>query len=340
MNDCATRLALAVDTQAGAGGAAVAAYVDSEPVADLWAGTFAEDTLVHTWSAVKPVAGTCLLTVCERSGTPLSTPVREVWPELSGAADGRMRIVHVLGHAAGLASVPPPATAASLIDWDRAVRALEEAELDWPPGEHVGEHTLTFGHLVGTLVRRLDGRTLGRFLEEELSQPLGLDVHIGLDADELERTADTVGLTDEWWDAARGPRGSLRYRALGGGMSGALVNGREWRCAEIPAVNGHATARGLARFYDAMRRGQLPAACRSVAAEGNDLVLGERVTWTRAGGRVDGLDVGMGGLGGQWAAERPTAGLAWAFLTNVMGSSDRAQLVEDVLVQCVAHERR
>jgi CubicO group peptidase (beta-lactamase class C family) len=318
------------------GGVAVAAFVHGELVVDVWGGAAGERTLFHTWSAVKPLVGTCLLLLVERDRVRLDAPVRDIWPELSAAADGRMRVRHVLAHAAGLASVPPPGTAASLLDWTASVAALERVDPDWTAGEAVGEHALTYGHLVGELVRRLDGRSIGRFLEAELCTPLGIDVHVGLARAEQAPVADTYGLTDAWWAERRGPPDSLASRAFGFGLDDALVNSEEWRSGEVPAVNGHGTARGLALFYAAMLQGQLPSGCREVGAQGLDAVLGEHVAWTLAGGRIIGEDVGMGGVGGQWAAARPSLGLAWAFLTNEIGSIDRAQRVEDALVRTVS----
>lgn len=122
------------------GGVAVAAFLNNRPIVDAWTRDLAEDSLLHTWSAVKPVAGACLLQLVARGEIALDDPVIGIWPELVAAAGGHLRIRHVLSHAAGLASLPPPGTGASLLDWDSAVAALAVAEPDWPPGERVGEH--------------------------------------------------------------------------------------------------------------------------------------------------------------------------------------------------------
>jgi CubicO group peptidase (beta-lactamase class C family) len=220
-----------------------------------------------------------------------------------------------------------------LTDWDGSVEALATQPPDWAPGHAIGEHAQTFGHLVGEVVRRVDGRSLGQFLRDELAGPLGLDVHIGLGPAELARASDTVGLDEAWWSAARGEPGSLRYRALGPWVD---VNDAAWRRAEIPAVNGFATARGLASFWQAFLDGRLPAGVGEPGVSGHDLFVDDDVTWTLAGGRLDGPDVGMGGLGGQWAAAGPSLRLAWAFLTNRVGDHDRAQRVEDALMAVLA----
>ena len=312
------------DAVAGCGpGVAVAAYVDGRRAVDLWTDDLSEDSLVCTWSAIKPVTGACLLLLVARGRIDLEDPVVSTWPELG---DDRLLVRHLLTHTAGRVTVPdvPP------VDWDRSVAALAALEADWPPGEVVCEHARTFGHLVGEVVRRVDGRSLGQFMADELTGPLGLDVHVGVGDADLARVADTVGLDRAWWAAARGEPGSVRYRAMGPWVD---VNERAWRQAEVPAVNGHATARGLASFWQAFLDGRLPAGVGQPGVTGHDRFVDDEVTWTLAGGRIDGPDVGMGGLGGQWAAARPALGLAWAFLTTRVGDHDRAQWVEDALVE-------
>lgn len=310
-------------------GVAVAAIVHGRPVLDVWTDDLSEHSLVCTWSAIKPITGACLLLLVERGRVALDDPVISVWPELG---DARLLVRHVLSHTAGRITVPP----VPLHDWDRSVAAIGAMEPDWPPGSTMCEHAMTFGHLVGELVRRVDGRRLGRFMAEEITGPLGLDVHVGLDDVDLGRVADTVGLDRRWWADARGDHGSVRHRALGPWID---VNDASWRCSEIPAVNGHATARGLAGFWQAFLDGRILSSVGAPAASGVDLFVGEEVNWTLAGGRLDGPDIGMGGLGGQWAAARPSLGLAWAFLTTHVGDHARAQRVEDALIAAVTARR-
>jgi CubicO group peptidase (beta-lactamase class C family) len=291
-------------------------------VIDVWTTDLTARSLLCTWSAVKPITGSCLLRLVDEGAIALDDPVASVWPEL---ADERLLIRHLLSHTAGRISLPD----GPLTDWDGSIAALAAMAPDFPPGDVVCEHAQTFGHLVGEVVRRLDGRTLGRFLADEITGPLGLDIHVGVADADLERVADTVGLDRPGWAAVCGPVGSVRSRALGPWVD---VNDRRWRRAEVPAVNGHATARGLAGFWQAFLDGRLPGGIGQAAVTGHDLFVGETVTWTFAGGRIDGADIGMGGLGGQWAAARPALGLAWAFLTTHAGDGDRAQRVEDALV--------
>ena len=313
------------------GGLGLCAFVDGRMVCDLWGGTVGEEGLVHTWSVVKPVTAACLLLLVDRGQVTLDTSVGELWPELVAAEDGRLVVGDVLGHRAGLVAVPARSLA-GLTSWDATCRALEVAAPAWRPGSAHGEHALTYGHLVGELVHRVDGRSLGQFLAEELAGPLELDVHIGLGQPDLARTVDLDGPLARWWGEQAGPPGTLRHDALGTLTDDTLVNSQAWRGAEIPAVNGHATARGLARFWALEAEGRLPHDLVRPAGTGPDLVLGRDVTWTFGSAQRDPDEIGMGGVGGSYAGRRPSAGLAWAFLTTAMADHDRAERLEAALL--------
>jgi len=213
-----------VDALARCGpGVAVAAFVGGRRVVDVWTGDLCGESLVCTWSAIKPVTGACLLLLVDRGRIDLDDPLVSVWPELR---DDRLLVRHLLTHTAGRVTVPD----VPLIDWERSVAALAGLEPDWPPGDVVCEHAQTFGHLVGEVVRRIDGRSLGQFMGDELAGPLGLDVHIGVGDADLARVADTVGLDRAWWAAARGQSGSVRHRAMGRGSTSTRGHGAKPRC--------------------------------------------------------------------------------------------------------------
>ena len=315
---------------------AVAAYVHGRPTIDVWAGLAArQDSLFHTWSTVKPLIGTSLLLLLRRSRIPVETPVAFFWPELHAARSSDVTLRHVLAHAIGLVSVPYTADASALTNWDATIKRLTVATPDWEPGTGVGEHALTYGHLVGELIRRLDGRTPGAFLAEELADPLGLDVHVGVDPSRQHRILDTVDLDTTYWERHRANGPALRRNALGSGVTATLVNSSAWRAAQVPAVNGHATARGLAAFYARLLEGALPSEAAAFGASGTDRVLGRYIVWTLSGGQLRGGRVAMGGVGGQLAEGDPDTGLAWAFLTNAMGDGGRAAAVENALYSCL-----
>ena len=163
---------------------------------------------------------------------------------------------------------------------------LAAQEPTWPPGEGIGECALFYGHLLGEVVRRVDGRSLGTFLREEVCGPLDVDFSVGLAEDQLGRVVDLTGYDDEF--RRRGAEGDrLMLRALSnppGALDPEVVNSRGWRTAEIPAVNGHGNARAVAGFFAGLACGRLlsPTMLRemtTVAAEGQDRVVGGPVQW-------------------------------------------------------------
>lgn len=316
------------------GGVSVAAIVDGQVVCDLWGGGLGSRSLVHTWSVVKPVTAACLLVAAAGHGLALDRPVRDVWPSLAAAADGRLTIGGLLAHRGGLSTVPG-GDVTRLLDPGASEAALEVAAPDWPPGTAAGEHALTFGHLVSGVLRRIDGRTVGPFLAQEIATPLGLDIHVGLDAGQQSRVVALAGADAAWWRGLSAGRSALFAAALGTGMSSQVVNGASWRAGEVAAVNGHATALGMARFWWAVLAAELPAAVLTpYDGATEDRVLGSTVAWTTGSAQHDVDEVGMGGVGGSYAGVRPDQRLAWSFLTTLMGTHDRAVMVEDALVAC------
>jgi CubicO group peptidase (beta-lactamase class C family) len=191
-------------------GAVVAAVVEGRPVVDLWAGTVPERGLVHTFSAIKPLAATCVLLLVERGHLALDDPVVRWWPEIGAAGKGDLRVAHLLAHQAGLVTVP--AAAADLLDGEATAAALAAAVPDWPPGQAHGEHALTYGNLLGELVRRVDGRSLGRFLADELAGP--------------SRSTSTSAYPSRIWVGWSMPSGPHRRGGPGSGASRARCAGR------------------------------------------------------------------------------------------------------------------
>jgi CubicO group peptidase (beta-lactamase class C family) len=257
-------------------GAAVAITIDGEPVVDLWGGLanaeagqpWQEDTLVNVYSTTKGMTTICAHKLVERGQLDVDAPVASYWPEFAAAGKGGIPVRYLLSHQAGLPAVSKPLEPGALYDWDAMTAALAAQEPWWKPGEKHGYHALTFGFLVGEVVRRISGRSLGTFFREEVAEPLGLDFHIGLDARHDPRVSDMIPLPPTPADAPvpEGPLGQMmKDMADPTTMTGAAfsnpaggpnaVNSREWRAAEIPAANGHGTARALARVYGALARG-------------------------------------------------------------------------------------
>ena len=212
----------------------------------------------------------------------------------------------------------------------------------WEPGTAHGESALFYGHLAGELVRRVDGRGLGRFLREEVCGPLGLDYFVGLTAAEQARAVELTGLAELVRRIRSAGLPELYWRAVSnppGAFDPVVVNGPAWRAAEVPAVNGHGTARGAAGLYAALLQGNLlsPALLREATTaqcSGIDAVIGEENAWGLGFG-VDTDGYGMGGSGGGYAGASVAGGYAFAFITGTMGSHVRGTRVENALRDCL-----
>lgn len=320
-------------------GAAVAVRHQGHPVVDIWGGSFTEDTLVVSFSTTKGVVATAAHMALERAGVGLDTSVAAVWPEFAQAGKAGVTIGQALCHEAGIPQIRTEVDDVwDLAGWDAMVAMVEGLAPLWTPGSANGYHAVTWGWLAGELVARLSGRTLARFLAEELSGPLGLDgCLVGTPPDEEHRLAP-VFLSPAYREMPPLehllPPDSIPLRALSPrGDIVEYVNSEAGRRSCVPAITGAFTARSLATVYAALERGGALGGVRllgrdaltaAVAVQNTraDLVLFVPVGW-RLGfmtmGSVSGLAVGdtagawgHAGLGGSMAMADPASGLAVA----------------------------
>jgi CubicO group peptidase (beta-lactamase class C family) len=319
-------------------GASFAVWHDGDWVVDLWGGyadaghtrPWRQDTLVMPYSVTKPFAALCVLTLVDRGLVDLDAPLRRYWPELSAAATVR----DVLAHRAGVVVLDEAAPEEAFYDWELMCSLLARQEPTWAPGTAQGESALFYGHLLGQVVRRVDGRSVGRFLREEICGPHQLDFHIGLGDDELARAADLTGFDDEF-RAAQQAATELYRRAIAnppGARDPRVLNGERWRRAEVPAVNGHGTARAVAGFYEALAHGRLlgrPLLAEATRRNGTEpeLVVGGDREWG-LGVALDPDGYGMGGAGGSFGWWSEAGQYAAAFLTGHIGTHDRGDRLE------------
>lgn len=319
-------------------GASFAVWHDGRWVVDLWGGyadashtrPWSDDTLVMPYSVTKPFAAVAVLSLVQRGLVDLEAPMQRYWPELTAEATVR----DVLAHRAGLVALDEDAPEEAFYDWDLMCSLLSRQEPSWPPGTAQGESALFYGHLLGELVRRTDGRSLGTYLREEVCGPLGLDFHVGLGDAELRRVADLTGFGADFAAAQQGAN-ELYLRAVAnppGARDPRVVNGDRWRRAEVPAVNGHGTARAVAGLYAALAQGHLlDADLRGEMRRGHglerDLVMGDEREWG-LGVAVDDDGYGMGGLGGSFGWWSEVGGYAVAFMTGHIGGYDPGDRLE------------
>jgi CubicO group peptidase (beta-lactamase class C family) len=265
-------------------GAACCVYVGGRPVVDLWGGladreanrSWDKDTIVAVASTTKGATAICAHLLVQRGELDLDAPVVKSWPEFGAVGKEQIKVRWLLSHQAGLPIVDGPLTFEEACAWHPVIRALEAQKPLWEPGtEHV-YHAVTFGFLVGELVRRITGKSLGTFFADEVAAPLGLSAWIGLPEEQEERVArieyaapfsleemiagmsESLGLDRDtviaWVNSMWGPD-SVQARAgvLGGAMdpTSGYMNTRAWRAAEFPCCNMYTNARSLARMYAA-----------------------------------------------------------------------------------------
>ena len=253
-------------------GAAAAVVLDGKSVVDIWGGhadkaatrPWARDTLVNVYSTTKGVTAICAHRLVDKGLLDIDAPVAKYWPEFAQAGKDKLPVRFLLSHRAGLPAVRKILDGDALFNWTTMTAALAEQEPWWEPGTAHGYHAVTFGWLVGEVIRRITGKTPGVYLRDEIAGPLGLDFHIGLDAKDDARVGGLIpspppgpGEPNIFAEAMKNPESVVAKAFMNPPLMGkpGLVNSREWRAAEIPAANGHGTARSLARLYGALARG-------------------------------------------------------------------------------------
>lgn len=297
----AVREAFTRNFEHGESGAACCVLLDGEPVVDLVGGPadhttgrpWTQDTIVGVFSTTKGATAVCANRLVGSGRLDPDAPVAEYWPEFAANGKAAVLVRHVLSHSAGLPVVEGDFTLASALAWDPVVEQLATQAPRWEPGTQVGYHMRSYGWLVGELVRRIDGRTIGRFFREEVADPLHLDFWIGLpqglephvarlipppepdDPEVRELMAAVMAPGTLMGDALTGPANLFRYDDM--------WNSRAVHAAELPSSNGIASARAVARLYaslvgpvDGVRTLSTETIARAteVQIEGTDVVIG------------------------------------------------------------------
>jgi CubicO group peptidase (beta-lactamase class C family) len=282
------------------------------------------NTLVNVYSVGKPVIAAAVLTLVAEQKIALDAPVADYWPSFQTPASVRQ----VLSHTAGLVSFPVPRPASAWADWDLLCADLAAATPRWAPGTVAAEHALTYGHLLGELIRRVDGRS-----PAEAVTALGFDFGFALSDLDLSRCAELEFDTPDWPSRMAGAPGTIRHEAVAnpaGARDLAVVNSRQWRRASIPAVNLHATATAIARFYAAILDGTLPDLAVPVHS-GLDRFVESEVTWGLGVQIEPDGEFGMGGLGGNAGWANPATGLSVAYVTRRLGDFAAVDRIEKAL---------
>jgi len=352
-------------------GAAVCVLVDGRVVADLWGGwadrkqgrEWQPDTLVNVFSVGKGLVAACAARLAGQGRLDPDAAVTAYWPEFGAAGKDAITVRQLLSHQAGLPAVRRRLPAGAMLDWPVMTAALAAQEPWWEPGTGHGYHVNTFGFLVGEVIRRVTGATVGTLLREEVAGPLRADVHLGLPAKEHHRVAAFA------WPGPPPPEeepsgldraGLMQHNAYfnPGGLAGAgVINSGAWRAAEVPSANAHGTARGVARVYAALAAGGRMKDATVVAAGaladatieqayGQDLVLhrpsrfglGFQLTQPERPLGPGQAAFGHFGAGGSLGFCDPGPRLAFGYVMNQMGprwQNPRTRALVDAVYACL-----
>lgn len=347
-------------------GAAVCIELDGKRIVDLWGG-FADtartkpwtaDTLACVCSCTKGMTAIAVHRLAERGLVDYDAPVARYWPEFAAAGKANVTVRHLLTHSAGLNRLTDPLPPGGIYDWPTVTAAFEQQAPLWAPGTAHGYHTLSFGHLNGEVVRRIDGRDLGSFFRDEIAGPLGADFVIGTPASEDHRVCE-LALPHE-----ASLLGGTARKAVGSNpavieryddpfiLVPATLNSIPWRRAQIPGANGFSSARGMARIYGAIanNEGVLSSATVEVARQpqvhGQDLTRNEITEYAlgfmTAGGpraySVGPASFGHGGAYGSLGLADPEARVGFGYVFNQLGEPQydgRVARLLDALRSCL-----
>ncbi len=335
-------------------GASFAATVDGECVVDIWAGyadeaktrPWEKDTIVNVYSTTKVMTVISALMQVDRGLVDLDAPVADYWPEFAQAGKEQLPVRYLFSHTSGLSGFEPPVTTEMLYDWDRITGLLAAMAPWWEPGTKCGYHALTHGFLLGELVRRVTGKSLGTFFKEEVAAPLGADFHIGFDETYDSRVGELIppppppdtGFTPE-------PGSVLAKHMSSIDLSALESRTRAWRAAEIPAANGHGNARSVARIASAMACGGEVDGVRLMSPATIDKAIEEQIQDTDLVMMMPvryGLGFGLqselmpigpnpraffwGGWGGSLCVMDPDARVSYSYVMNKMADGTTGDL--------------
>jgi len=352
-------------------GASFAATVDGKFVVDIWGGyadekktrPWEKDTIVNVYSTTKVMTAICAHMLVDRGLLDVDALVTKYWPEFGQAGKEKIPVRYLLSQQSGVAGWDEPFPVEGLYDWDRMIKLLEKQQPMWEPGKQWGYHALTFGYLLGELVRRITGKTLGTFFREEVATPLNADFHIGVPEEVDHRVSKLIPPPMP----KPGEPGSMVFdsKTVQGRVMMNPINTAEtsweraWRAAEIPAANGHGNARSLARVGAAMACGGELDGVRLMGMTTIEKALEEQSYETDLVTQMPiryGLGFGLpnkempvgpnprtlywAGWGGSMVIMDLDARLSWGYAMNKMAGTDapdmRAAIMAQALYQSLA----
>ena len=357
-------------------GASVAIYVEGEKVVDLWAGVvdkkgtpWEQDTISNVFSATKGISAVCVHRLVDQGLLELSRPIADYWPEFAENGKGNITLRDVLSHQAGVAAVKEILPGGVLYNPKAMAAAIAREAPWWKPGSKHGYHALTMGWILGELVYRVTGKSLGAYLQEEIAEPFGLDMFVGLPDQHDERSAAVIrkGLYGLDFNMVRFileiglRRQSVTAKAFTNPRTlMGSTNSSAWKKSEIPAANGQTNGRSLAKFYGILANGgalhgkqllspEAIARCMAEQSHGFDQVLrlntrfslGFMLSQEKGSGHFGPCSQSFGhpGAGGSMGFADPDRKLGFGYVMNRMSSrilvDPRSQELIKALYRCV-----
>ena len=332
-------------------GSSLAITYEGEMVVDIWAGTrdraqslpWEENTIVNVFSSTKNATSLAAYVLADRGQLDFFAPVSEYWPEFAQKGKENILVSHIMSHSSGLPGWDVPVAGEDLYDPDKVAALFETQEPWWEPGTALGYHAISVGNLMGEIIKRISGKTVGNFFRDEIAKPLDIDFHIGLEDKHHSRVAEihqAVEANPE--DLFELEEGSVMQKVMTNGIITAPdANTTEWRRAEIPAAGGHGNGRSIAEsmaliankgtykekriFSEDLIRHVLEEQIR-----GNDLVLVEPLRW--------GIGFGLPIDNVSWMGYLEEGACFWAGWGGSMSIADTNKRVSFGYAPCLMEE--
>ena len=329
-------------------GASFCATLAGETIVDIWAGhadaakarAWQEDTIVNVYSTTKTMCALTALVLADRGELDFSARVAHYWPEFAANGKAEVTVAQLMSHSAGLSGFHAKMSRDDLYDWQKVTGVLAAQAPFWPPGTAPGYHALTQGYLVGEVVRRITGQSLGTVFRTEIAGPLEADFHIGLPESEDHRVADLIPPPPGGSIAAVSGAYLTQNMATNPAIDPLETRTRAWRGAEIPAANGHGNARSVVAVQTVMANGGVGGNGKRILSEagvrralelqieGDDVVLAMPVRFGMGYGLPgpalplpNANSVYWGGYGGSLVIADMDARLCLSYVMNKMAST-------------------
>ena len=332
-------------------GSSLAVTCEGELVVDVWAGSrdkdqtlpWEKDTIVNVFSSTKNATSLCAYILADRGQLDFFAPVCQYWPEFAQKGKENILVSHIMSHSSGLPGWDEPVAGNDLYDPDKVAALFETQEPWWEPGTALGYHAISVGNLMGEIIKRISGKTVGNFFKDEIADPLDIDFHIGLEDKHHSRVAEIhQAVESNPEDIFELEEGSVMQKVMTNGIITAPdANTPEWRRAEIPAAGGHGNGRSIAESMALIANGGTYKGKRIFSEDliqyaleeqvrGNDLVLVEPLRW--------GIGFGLPIDNASWMGYLEEGACFWAGWGGSMSIADTNKKVSFGYTPCLMEE--